>query len=151
MLLSIVDSTLFHDNWYEMDGRCQRSTVHFTMPTATPLEVYICHCLECRHQSSSAFGISAIFPAFEVPKDMSMHLTVYSRHTATGKDLKCYFCKHCGSRIMHANDRTTISVKGACLERFTRDMLAQATHIWTKRAVVDILDGAKSFDEEPPE
>jgi hypothetical protein len=49
-----------------MEGRCQCGAVRFTTPLAQPLKVFVCHCLECRRQSASAFGVSAIFPAFDL-------------------------------------------------------------------------------------
>lgn len=50
-----------------MEAQCQCGAVRFTTPLPKPLALYICHCSECRRQSSSAFGTSAIFPRFELP------------------------------------------------------------------------------------
>jgi hypothetical protein len=52
---------------------------------------------------------------------------------------------------MHASGGKTVSVKGGCLEGLTKEMLARATHIWTKRAIVAIPEGVKSYEEEPPD
>src|SRR5262245_16287856 len=45
-----------------MNGSCACGAVTFVTPTPTPMSVYHCHCIDCRKQSSSAFGTSAIFP-----------------------------------------------------------------------------------------
>jgi hypothetical protein len=41
------------------------------------------------------------------------------------------------------------SIKGGCLDGLTKEMLQDAVHIWTKRAIVPISEGTKSFPEEP--
>jgi hypothetical protein len=60
----------------EMDASCQCGRVSFKTPLPKPLALYICHCEECRRQSSSAFGCSAIFPKFPLP--CMEELSVYS-------------------------------------------------------------------------
>lgn len=50
-----------------MDATCQCGAVTFKTPLKTPLALYICHCAECRRQTSSLFGTSAIFPRFPMP------------------------------------------------------------------------------------
>ena len=129
----------------------------FTTPTPQPIKIYFCHCTECRHQSSSAFGISVIFPYFEIP-DPHGRIGTYSRTTASEKTLECLFCKNCGSRLMHRNPLSqlggftaTVSVKGGCLEGLSREMLEEAAHIWCKEAVAEIPAGAERWEEEPLE
>lgn len=132
-----------------MDAQCQCGTIKFRTPLAAPLKVYVCHCSECRHQSSSAFGISAIFPPFEIEWPHPNAITVYIRHTASGKKLEGLFCSKCGSRLLHKYEwnAETFSVKGGCLEGLS---LKDATHIWCKSAIIDIPPGAVAFEEEPP-
>jgi hypothetical protein len=50
-----------------MEASCQCGAVSFRTPLPKPLALYICHCSECRRQTSSAFGTSAIFPKFDIP------------------------------------------------------------------------------------
>lgn len=140
-----------------MEGRCQCSQISFTTSTPQPLKIYFCHCTECRHQSSSAFGISAIFPYFEIP-DPHAKVGIYSRATVSGKTLECLFCKTCGSRLMHRSPLSplqettaTVSVKGGCLEGLSKEMLKRAAHIWCKEAVVEIPAEAERWEEEPLE
>ncbi|OAP62755.1 hypothetical protein AYL99_01982 [Fonsecaea erecta] len=175
-----------------MEGRCQCGTVRFRTPLEKPIKWYICHCHECRRQSASAFGISAIFPHFDlgsqpaaasesldaessslsasagVPEGGDATTTtrtaesdwigVYEHsRTSSGRPKKCYYCKKCGTRIMNVSVAPAgtsnpgfVAVKGGCLESIDGDIFTQATHIWTKSALVPIPEGAESYPEEPP-
>ena len=54
------------------------------------------------------------------------------RPTASGHMLNCYFCKECGTRVIHSTPgKDVVSVKGGCIEGL--DWKA-AKHIWCKRA-----------------
>jgi hypothetical protein len=44
-----------------LTGGCQCGAVRYACDAA-PLALYVCHCLECRHQSGSAFGMSLEMP-----------------------------------------------------------------------------------------
>ena len=58
---------------------CQCAEAQSNMLRPAPLGMYICRCTECRRQSSTVFGITAIFPYFDLPGPMSMiHLGVYT-------------------------------------------------------------------------
>lgn len=139
-----------------MEGRCQCGAVRFTTPLDKPVKVYVCHCIECRRQSSSAFGISAIFPAFDLAASSSSDdaddpIGVFTHdRTTSGRTKECYFCKKCGTRIMHGGRGQFVAVKGGCLEGLNGDLVQSATHIWTKRALVPIPEGVESYPEEPP-
>ena len=61
-----------------MNASCQCGAIAFKTPLPKPLAVYICHCDECRRQSSSAFGCSAIFPSFPLPASVKGALSCYS-------------------------------------------------------------------------
>lgn len=127
------------------------SSFQFTCPSSRPVAIYICHCTQCRRQSGSAFGISAIFPAFAIDTVNANHLQTWSRPTQSGKTMKCYFCGICGSRLMHARDGVkSVSIKGGALD-LTNEMLKDAIHIWAKKAVIEIPGGAQVFDGEPPD
>ncbi|KAB5584812.1 Mss4-like protein [Coniochaeta sp. 2T2.1] len=116
-----------------MEARCQCGAVTFKTPLEKPLALYICHCLECRRQTSSAFGTSAIFPRFQLPET-----SVLSCYT--------YFCKSCGTRLLHTTPgKNVVSVKGGCIEGLD---WRKAIHIWTKSAMVPIPEGSESYEEE---
>ncbi|CAK7206301.1 hypothetical protein SEUCBS139899_009089 [Sporothrix eucalyptigena] len=89
------------------DVRCQCGAIHFRVPSPTPLGVYHCHCPECRRQSSSAYGTSAVYPVrglFPLDPVLRSKLSVYIRPGArsrTGRDMACYFCTVCGARVLH--------------------------------------------------
>ncbi|KAK1597437.1 glutathione-dependent formaldehyde-activating enzyme [Colletotrichum navitas] len=127
-----------------MDARCQCGAVRFKTPLPKPLRLYVCHCDECKRQTGSAFGTSAIFPKFQLPKAELMG--VYARPTASGATLYCYFCRNCGTRLIHATpDKNVVSVKGGCIDGLD---WKTAVHIWTKNAMVPIPEGAESHEEE---
>jgi hypothetical protein len=130
-------------------GGCQCGAVRYQID-AEPLEVYVCHCRECRKQSASAFGISVIVPAqaFVVTQG---RVRTWARPTDSGGVLVCTFCEVCGSRICHSDGReTTISVKGGSLDE--PPDLTSAIHIWTTRKLPGVIipDHAKQFPGEPP-
>ena len=89
-----------------MNASCQCGAVQFRTPAAAPLGVYHCHCRECRRQSSSAYGTSAVFAVGDmsfldgVADKMSMYVRPGAR-ARTGRDMACYFCTRCGARVMH--------------------------------------------------
>lgn len=127
---------------------CQCGTVSFHASHSKPLDIYVCHCIECRKQSASAFGVSAIFPAegmWPLPASVARHVGVWTRQTDSGNTLECYFCKCCGVRILHrailpdGKPKPTLSVKAGCLERFS---LEEAKHIFTRTALVPVPEGS---------
>ncbi|KAJ5455319.1 Glutathione-dependent formaldehyde-activating enzyme/centromere protein V [Penicillium sp. IBT 31633x] len=146
-----------------MKARCQCGKVQFTAPTDKPLKLWICHCTECQHQSSSAFGITATFPYFELPESASGLVSSYTRVTLKGREMECVFCKNCGARLFHRYrdfvpapgeqpDLTAItSVKGGCLEDMSKEMLQNAVHIWCEEAIIDIPEGVEKWDQGPPQ
>jgi hypothetical protein len=131
-----------------LTGRCQCGGAAYTI-AGEPLSVYVCHCLECRRQSASAFGISVIVRA----ADFSMlrgNLKRWSRPTDSGRTLDCTFCADCGSRLFHATPgEDTLSVKGGSLD--TPPDLTGAAHIWTRQRLpgVPIPPDTPQFPQEP--
>ena len=141
------DQSQLEEDHHIMDGRCQCGAIQFKTPTPAPSKIYICHCTECRHQSSSAFGISARFPSFEIPSPHPGAISIFSRQTLSGRTVDGLFCTKCGSRLMHrAKGEKLLSVKAGCLEGLD---LKGAVHIWCKEAIVDVPAGAERYDEMP--
>jgi hypothetical protein len=127
---------------------CQCGTISLVAPIPKPTKVFVCHCLECRKQSSSAFGISALFPAdgiWPFPEHLEPYIGVWTRKTDAGNTTHCYFCKKCGVRILHrgilanGQEKPGVRVRGGCLEGIT---LEGATHIWTRSALVPVPEGS---------
>lgn len=144
-----------------MKARCQCSKVQFVTSADRPLALYACHCTECQHQSSSAFGITAVFPYFELPDSVSNLVGSYTRVTLKGRHMECLFCKSCGARLLHRfrdyvpapgeqpNPKATSNVKGGCLEGLDKEMMKGIIHIWTKHAIIDLPEGAEKWEEDP--
>jgi len=131
-----------------LSGGCQCGAVRYAV-AAQPLEVYVCHCLECRKQSASAFGISVIVPT-EAFTLLRGDVATWRRPADSGRIVECLFCTACGSRIRHTEPGgATVSVKGGSLD--TPPDLSAAMHIWTSRRLlgVAIPHGAVTFAEEP--
>lgn len=150
LLLSPRRSTL-----NRMEGRCQCGQVTFRTPSEEPQQLLICHCTECRHQSSSTYGMTATFPYFDILAPFEGAIAVYARPNTKG-ETRGFFCTKCGARLMHqsvSRDGTpaaSVSVKSGCLDGITKEMMRSAKHIWTKSAIIDIPDNAEAYEEEPP-
>lgn len=132
-----------------MNGSCACGAIKFTTPTDKPNMLFHCHCTACRKQSASAFGTSAIFPFFSVADNASV--SSYVKQCDSGRTQRCYFCKQCGSRIIHAymvedGNPETVSVKGGLLEGLD---WSDAMHIFCRSAVVPIPEGVKRWEGEP--
>ncbi|KAK5169749.1 uncharacterized protein LTR77_005727 [Saxophila tyrrhenica] len=130
-----------------MDVKCQCGAISFKTPTPEPIKLFHCHCLECRKQSGSAFGTSAIFTAeglIPLPEDLESKMSVWTRPTDAGGMMDCYFCKRCGNRILHrardesGSERGTVSIKAGVVEGLKWE---GAGHIYTRSAVVDVPEG----------
>ncbi|KAM7197107.1 putative glutathione-dependent formaldehyde-activating enzyme protein [Rhypophila sp. PSN 637] len=154
--------------------QCQCASISISIPnpdSGKDIPLYICHCTQCRRQSSSLFGTSAIFPAsiiFPLSDDLKAKLSVWARPTKEGRSMDCYFCNTCGSRLMHlirepdGLERETVSLKGGCLvesnvgngkEKVPALDFSKATHLYTTHAVMDLetwlWPGAKRWEGSP--
>jgi hypothetical protein len=69
-------------------GGCQCGSLRYEL-RSPPLKVYVCHCVECRKQSASAFGISVIVSseAFVLTYGAPIR---WSRQTDSGRTLHCF-------------------------------------------------------------
>ena len=130
-------------------GGCQCGAVRYET-VDEPTELYVCHCLECRKQSASAFGISFIVPRRDITVTQGTP-RFWSRPADSGGRVNCAFCPDCGSRLWHedAADPARASIKGGTLDEAPD--ITSVDHIWTKRKMpgVVIPDGARRFPEEP--
>ena len=130
-------------------GGCQCGNVRYECGAA-PQELYLCHCVECRKQSASAFGISVIVPSDAVQLVQGT-LRKWSRTTDSGRTLDCFFCPECGSRVWHGNKDAdvSISIKGGSLDEPID--VSSAIHIWTARRLPGIVipEHARAYSKEP--
>jgi hypothetical protein len=115
-----------------------------------PHETYVCHCLECRKQSASAFGISVMARSADV-RLLQGRLQSWSRSTDTGRTLTCFFCADCGSRVWHGDkdQADEISIKGGSIDEPVD--LTDAIHIWTSRKLPGVIipEAARQYAGEP--
>ena len=131
-------------------GGCQCGAVRYKI-SSPPVELYVCHCRECQKQSSSAFGISAIFGRQDFRLTRGA-VRSWTRGADSGRRVKCNFCADCGARIWHEDEdgqEPVVSVKGGSLDRPVD--LTRATHIWVSRKLPGVVvpEGVLQFAEEP--
>lgn len=133
-----------------LTGGCQCGGVRYEIAGA-PMDIYICHCAECRRQSASAFGISVIVAPGDLTR-LAGEPKCWTRAAAVQGTLNCYFCPDCGTRLWHGDPARdpVISIKGGSLD--SPPDLTHAKHIWTRRALpgVVIPDHVERHAEEPP-
>src|SRR5689334_15922901 len=132
-----------------LTGGCQCGAVRYES-AAEPLALYVCHCTECRKQSASAFGMSFLVPrvGFRVTKGQPK---VWTRLADSGRQLHCFFCPQCGSRVWHEREgiTETVTVKAGSLDEPVD--FSTAIHIWTSRKLpgLQIPQAARQFPKEP--
>ena len=132
-------------------GGCQCGNVRYEI-SDEPLALYACHCLECRKQSASAFGISFIARRADLKLTQGIPIS-WVRAADSGNHVRCWFCPDCGSRLWHDFEppAATVSIKGGSLDQAVD--FAKAVHIWTSRKLpgFEIPAGAEQYPEEPPD
>ena len=67
-----------------------------------PVRVSVCHCLNCKKRSGSAFAIQARWPADQVAIEgqSKTHVMVAD----SGNSATFHFCPDCGSDVYYVND-----------------------------------------------
>jgi hypothetical protein len=132
-----------------LTGGCQCGAVRYEI-VGVPTALYVCHCRECRKQSSSAFGISVIVRRADFRLNRG-RVRTWSRPTDSGRTLDCAYCPDCGSRLWHqaAGEGETLSVKGGSLDEPVD--LRKAVHVWTSRKLPGVIipEDAVQFAQEP--
>lgn len=130
-------------------GGCQCGNLRYQCAD-DPVELYICHCTECRAQSASAFGISftVLRKDFRVTSGTPRY---WSRDADSGRKVECAFCPKCGSRVWHqeSTESESITIKGGSLDDPVD--ISDAPHIWIRRKLpgVAIPENVKRFEQEP--
>ncbi|MFB2979536.1 GFA family protein [Microseira sp. BLCC-F43] len=111
-------------------GGCQCGQIRYEI-RAEPLTLYVCHCKECQKQSSSAFGMSmpvardAVVITQGKPKQ-------WKRVSDSGREVICFFCGECGTRIFHnpARNPKITNVKPGTLD--DTSWLNPVGNLWTR-------------------
>jgi hypothetical protein len=113
-------------------GGCQCGNIRYEI-RAKPLTLYACHCTECQRQTGSAFGMS-----MSVPRD-AVHLLQgepkqWSRGSASGRTVICFFCGECGTRLFHQPTRNPhiTNIKPGTLD--DTSWLRPVGNLWTRNA-----------------
>ena len=122
-----------------MTGGCQCGAICYEV-SGRPIKLYVCHCRECRKQTASAFGISAIV------RREDFHLTQgapksWVRVADSGRRLRLMFCPDCGTRVWHDRegvDWPTVSIEGGSLDQ-PLGFSAPAVHVWTSRKLPGVV------------
>ena len=111
-------------------GGCQCGFVRYEL-TGKPLPIVICHCKECQKQTSSAFGMT--LPAFRRDfKLLSGTLKEWRRLADSGREVVCYFCPDCGTRLYHSSSLGPdyLHLKPGTLD--DTSWLEPVAQVWTK-------------------
>jgi hypothetical protein len=64
-----------------------------------PVRISVCHCLECKKRSGSAFSAQARWPEAQVT--LSGEAKIWERVADSGHRATYRFCPHCGSTIAY--------------------------------------------------
>ena len=134
-----------------LTGGCQCGAIRYES-SGHSKALYVCHCVECRKQSASAFGMSLVVDrsGLRVTRGSPQFWT---RRADSGGEVRCAFCADCGSRLWHEREgiSETVSIKAGSLDEPV-DM-TDAVHIWTSRKLpgVIIAEDALQYPQEPPD
>ena len=119
-----------------ISGQCRCGQVKVCV-RGDPLRVGICHCINCRQETGSAFTFYAVWPAqqFEHVGETSE----FGGHR---------FCPRCGSHVFSLDEREAEIKLGALSEAPTT--LVPTYELWTKRREPWLrpIDGAEQFVED---
>jgi hypothetical protein len=131
------------------EGGCQCDAVRYEL-TGPPLRVVVCHCKECQRQSGSAFGMSVAVREndFRLLRGAPKR---FVRKTDSGRELECFFCPDCGTRIYHKPQGIgpVLNVKPGTLDDTT--WLEPTLHAWIarKQRWVEIPTDLQAFETQP--
>jgi hypothetical protein len=67
-----------------------------------PVRVSVCHCLDCKKRSGSAFAVQARWPAEQVT--IEGRSKTFVNIADSGNRLTFHFCPHCGSDVHYEID-----------------------------------------------
>ena len=132
-------------------GGCQCGAVRYEL-TGEPLAPIICHCTECQKQTSSAFGMTLPVAKRDL-RLVSGSLKQWRRLADSGRELACYFCPDCGSRVYHSS---SLGPDYWHLKPGTLDdtgWLAPVAQVWTDSAQpwLRLANELVSFPRQPPD
>ena len=77
--------------------------------TGDPVRVSVCHCLNCKKRSGSAFAVQARWPADQVTADGRS--STYEMVADSGNAGIFHFCPNCGSDVYYRNEGPSVEAK----------------------------------------
>jgi hypothetical protein len=81
--------------------------------TGEPVRVSVCHCLNCKKRSGSAFAVQARWPSAQVAIEGKSKS--YKQLADSGNWATFHFCPDCGSDVYYRNDGPGVDAKFADL------------------------------------
>lgn len=108
----------------ERTGRCMCGTVQLTA-TGAPKRVGICHCVTCRRNTGSAFGLFAIYDEAQVA------ITGETGSYRSSEEGRRHFCRECGSPLFSRWADGDLDVYVGALDK--ADDLIPGYELWTAR------------------
>ena len=79
--------------------------------TGEPVRVSVCHCLNCKKRSGSAFAVQARWPSAQV--HIEGQSNSYKQVADSGNWGVFHFCPDCGSDVYYRNDGPDVDAKFA--------------------------------------
>jgi hypothetical protein len=70
--------------------------------TGEPVRMSVCHCLNCKKRSGSAFAVQARWPSEQVT--IAGRSTPFKKVSDSGNWATFHFCPECGSDLYYQND-----------------------------------------------
>ncbi len=118
-------------------GSCLCGKVHYKVK-ADPIRIGLCHCMDCRKESGSAFATFGIWSAhaFEASGEVRYY---------EGRG----FCVNCGARVFSEPVEDEVEIRLGTLDMAPTDV--QPTYeLWVKRREdwLTPLEGAEQFEED---
>lgn len=119
-----------------LHGGCQCGACRYEI-SAAPLFGYVCHCLECRRHTTSAFSASILVRTDALKAEGP--ISVWVRDNANGPPLEAHFCAACGVRLFHHSvpAGALVRVKVGTLD--DADWFKPAAEYFTKRRYAWVL------------
>jgi hypothetical protein len=117
-------------------GQCLCGQVQLVV-RGEPLRVGICHCMDCRKESGSAFTFYGIWPRPQ-----------FERTGETAEFKGRHFCQRCGSRLFSVDEHEAEIKLGLLSQAPTP--LVPSYELWVKRREpwLPPVDGAEQFDAD---
>lgn len=100
--------------------------------TGEPVRVSVCHCLDCKKRSGSAFAVQARWPAEQVR--IEGQSKSWSKLTESGNRISFHFCPECGSDVHYSIEGKFAGLVAIPLGVFDDPYFVRPSYsVWEKR------------------